>query len=296
MKPYEQRELKHEIALLIRPGKDTEEVSAPDLERRYHRNPCALEARRLKRMSRLKLLRCAVCDSPLTAKLGSKKSWHFASRKDGSNTQAVCDHESESLAHRSVKKALFDHFLKTLSPLGWRVAMEEKLPCGQRPDVLLEPPTEALADGRSARATSAIAIEVQFSPIASEILVRRRRGYSNEGVRDLWLIGWRREQPDPTAASAGGFPFPNALSKELAETGHRVILVGGAVDDALWFSEALLAEPKRFKSGGRDAVKFLPPGSRVSFAFERLRKADPAKALREPQPFLGSGFPSRSNK
>lgn len=288
---YGQRELKHEIALLVRPGKDTEEVSAPDLERTSRHDPGALEARRLKRMSRLKLLRCAVCGSPLTAKLGRKKSWHFAMRNNDSDTQAVCDHEPESLAHRSVKKALYEHFLKILCPLGWRVALEEKLPCGQRPDVLLEAPATRTSVGCSELTTSAIAIEVQFSPIPPEILERRRQGYRDTGVTDLWLIGWRREQPDPTAKSSGGLPFPNALSKELAQAGHRVILVGGGIDEAPWFSEALLAEQEPFVKSGRNVAKPLAPGSRVSLAFERLSKVDPPKALRAPRSFVRTWVP-----
>lgn len=291
MELYGQRELKHEIALLVRPGKDTEEASAPDLERRSRHDPNTLEARRLKRMSRLKLLRCAVCGSPLIAKLGRKNTWHFAACANDSDTQTVCDHEPESVAHRSVKKVLYEHFLKTLCPLGWRVAMEEKLPFGQRPDVLLEMPAKRTSDGCFEQTTSAIAIEVQFSPIPPEILERRRQGYRDAGVIDLWLIGWRREQPDPTAKPSGGLPFPNALSKELAQAGHRVILVGEGMDEGLWFSEALLAEQEPFVRRGRNVAKTLAPSSRVSFAFERLLKVDPPKALREPRAFVRTWVP-----
>lgn len=42
---------------------------------------------------------------------------------------------------------------------------------------------------------------------------------------------------------------------------------------------------------GRNVAKPLAPGSRVSFAFERLLKVDPPKALREPRAFVRTWVP-----
>jgi hypothetical protein len=110
--------LKHEIALLVREGREPAEISAPKLEELCRRDPLSTEARRARRFSRLGRLRCAVCSAPLLAKFGRRRRWHFASdpRADGT---ANCDHEPETEAHRALKMALCQVFEEALSPSGW---------------------------------------------------------------------------------------------------------------------------------------------------------------------------------
>ena len=89
--------LRHEIALLVREGREPEEISAPRLERLCLRDPLSMAARRARRFSRLGLLRCAVCLAPLVAKFGRRRRWHFASDQRAGGI-GRCDHEPETEA------------------------------------------------------------------------------------------------------------------------------------------------------------------------------------------------------
>lgn len=103
---------------------------------------------------------------------GTQKRHHFKHLHRG-----AAAHGPESYYHQ-LGKALLGQRLRDRHPEARVVVDQEALDNGQRPDVLVHFP-----DGRR------FGFELQYSPLIGEEFERRHRGYVEQGVVDVWLLG-----------------------------------------------------------------------------------------------------------
>ncbi|WP_100373494.1 competence protein CoiA [Bacillus sp. FJAT-45037] len=117
---------------------------------------------------------CPCCQAELQLKLGMKKQWHFAHKKDHTCT---VQSEHESLYHLQGKRQLYEW----LKNQGLKVALEVYLPLiRQRPDLLFKDQDQLYA------------LEYQCSPIDLPQLEKRTRGYKQLGMIPIWILGGNR--------------------------------------------------------------------------------------------------------
>jgi hypothetical protein len=103
---------------------------------------------------------------------GTQKRHHFKHLHRG-----AAAHGPESYYHQ-LGKALLGQRLRDRHPEARVVVDQEALDNGQRPDVLVQFP-----DARR------FGFELQYSPLTAEEFERRHRGYAQQGVVDVWLLG-----------------------------------------------------------------------------------------------------------
>lgn len=243
------RQLRHEVALVLPSDTSTSRATehtvkneaetpsgtgkarvilAPALYKRCGGEPGHPLAQRVEKVSQDGRLQCVVCGARLIKKFGRQKAWHFASAAG----YGACDHEPESVAHRTAKLALRDALHQSLLRQ-WEVKEDVRLENGRRPDVLA---TNTLNGAR-------VAFEVQYADLAERELQTRRKDYEALGVRDVWILGHTRThrtepERDSLAASLAKasnqrtlyvFWPENACGPHLEES----ILAAPAEDDSL---------------------------------------------------------------
>lgn len=115
---------------------------------------------------------CPVCKEPLTVKAGKIRIPHFSHKKDSNCLSASS--ERESIQHLNGKLQLLEFFQKHHVP----VKLEYYLPkIQQRPDLLIKYNNRLFA------------IEYQCSSIPKSILHARTKGYIQEGIAPIWIVG-----------------------------------------------------------------------------------------------------------
>ncbi|MFD2617097.1 competence protein CoiA [Terrilactibacillus laevilacticus] len=116
---------------------------------------------------------CPVCKQKVILKLGQKKIWHFAHHYHFPCT--LTQYEAESERHLKGKKELFTWFeTYHQAPI-----LEHYLPeLHQRPDLYLP--------------QKRVAIEYQCSNMPLEVIKRRIRGYHQEKLANVWILGENR--------------------------------------------------------------------------------------------------------
>jgi competence protein CoiA len=115
---------------------------------------------------------CPECKSPLILKKGHVKIPHFAHKSGGDCTG---NHEPETLLHLKGKTSLYHHFSKSSV---FKVSLEPYLPViRQRPDLFIEDENRQFA------------LEFQCSDISSIDFFSRTRGYQQEGITPIWILG-----------------------------------------------------------------------------------------------------------
>ncbi|MTT30574.1 hypothetical protein GMB86_00910 [Terrilactibacillus sp. BCM23-1] len=116
---------------------------------------------------------CPVCKQKVILKLGQKKIWHFAHHYHLPCTLTQCEAESER--HLKGKKELFAWF----ETYHHAPILEHYLPeLHQRPDLYLP--------------QKRVAIEYQCSNMSLEIITRRIKGYHQEKLASVWILGENR--------------------------------------------------------------------------------------------------------
>ncbi|KYG32415.1 competence protein CoiA [Alkalihalobacillus trypoxylicola] len=117
---------------------------------------------------------CPICRKTVILKLGSKKIWHFAHKKEENCKLHL---ESESNYHLQGKIDIY-HWLKNQ---GYQAALEVYLPIiNQRPDILLKKDSKLFA------------IEFQCSSVPLANIQKRNRGYKQIGITPIWILGANR--------------------------------------------------------------------------------------------------------
>ncbi|WP_119070047.1 competence protein CoiA family protein [Rubrobacter indicoceani] len=221
-------DLKHQYAIL-----DDKLLCAPDLQSAYGADSRHPDLRKIVWASKNRRLKCAVCGSILKRMFGSVKRWHFA-RFPG---QVACDHENETVEHRRSKISLYEALSYSLG-LEWSVSLEERLSNGRRPDVLA-----------THVSGTRVAFEVQYSNLSAQDFQARHADYRSIGVRDVWMLGDRRQDLER-----------DALRELLSATnGQRVIYIRTFSEtEEVTVQEAIFEDPDNrvFGIGG-----YLEPGS-----------------------------------
>lgn len=114
---------------------------------------------------------CPDCNSKLILKQGNKLSAHFAHYKKCDNPTFS---EGETLEHVSGKLWLFEECLRH----NLRATLEAYLPnIQQRPDILVTYKEQLFA------------IEFQCSRISLSGIQHRTKGYQNNGIQVIWIVG-----------------------------------------------------------------------------------------------------------
>ncbi|MDV2685070.1 competence protein CoiA family protein [Alkalihalophilus lindianensis] len=150
------------------------------------------------------LFYCPCCTSELQLKIGLKKQWHFAHKK---NALCTIQGEPESLYHLKGKKQLYEW----LKNQGVKVALEVYLPLiRQRPDILFKVGSQLYA------------LEYQCSPIDHSQLEKRTRGYEQLGIIPIWIFGGNRlKRLGANVFSIKSFEwYANTIQKSSSPTIH----------------------------------------------------------------------------
>ncbi|WP_456271800.1 competence protein CoiA [Bacillus sp. AK031] len=114
---------------------------------------------------------CPECKSPLILKKGNIKIPHFAHQSGGACTGT---HEPETSIHLKGKTSLYQHFSKS----DFKVNLEHYLPViQQRPDLFIQDKNRQFA------------VEFQCSEISSLDFISRTRGYQQEKIIPIWVLG-----------------------------------------------------------------------------------------------------------
>ncbi len=118
--------------------------------------------------------RCPVCQEEVIMKLGTKKIWHFAHKKDSSCRD---EYEPESMYHLFGKKQLY----RWLEKQNYVIELEKHLPIlNQRPDLYL--PSQS----------PPVAFEFQCSSLSAELIYKRTSSYLQGAIHPIWILGEKR--------------------------------------------------------------------------------------------------------
>lgn len=146
---------------------------------------------------------CKHCGSPLVAKVGPVKVWHFAHRPNP-ECLYLRDKGGESKLHRDLKQLLADTFYRKYEGHKPVVKFEERIPATQRiADVLLDFP-----GGQQ------LALEAQVSNISMEQLKARTLDYESQDIDVIWVF--KEWEPGEKTAR-------EIMTNWLLEQGYQVV-------------------------------------------------------------------------
>lgn len=129
---------------------------------------------------------CPLCNESLILKLGEKKIFHFAHKKD-----SICrlEHENESEYHLKGKLQLYN-WLKTQDLKPELEYYDSSIM--QRADILFQVKKQRFA------------LEYQCSKINEELFCKRTLGYLSKGYTPIWILGsnqWNRKSTNLSSFS-----------------------------------------------------------------------------------------------
>ncbi|TRY27553.1 hypothetical protein FOI68_04120 [Brevibacillus sp. LEMMJ03] len=128
-----------------------------------------------------KSLRCLLCHGPVKYRHGPKIKPHFAHV-----ARAVCEYREPETHEHVCGKEVIKQWVSSLFPAN-NTTVEACVSNGnQRADVLTVFP-----DGQQ------LCIEFQCSPVPLEVLRKRMKGYEENGIAQLWIIGYSRFRGKP---------------------------------------------------------------------------------------------------
>jgi len=129
------------------------------------------DVQHLQELKKKVLFYCPICKEQVILKVGTQKIPHFSHLKS-SNCTTIS--EPESIQHMQGKTDLYLWLLGQ----GFKVHLERYLPkLKQRPDILVSKNGQWFA------------IEYQCSPISLKTLIQRTKGYTNQHISPIWIIG-----------------------------------------------------------------------------------------------------------
>lgn len=130
----------------------------------------------LESLRRKEVFYCPTCGDELILKLGEKRIYHFAHRK---NSKCLPEYERESDYHLSGKLKLHEW----IKSQGLEVKLEHYYPeIKQRADL-------AFTYGQHQ-----YCIEFQCAPISEEVFRKRTKGYQKLAIEPLWILGGKNIQ------------------------------------------------------------------------------------------------------
>lgn len=130
---------------------------------------------------RRKVLRCLLCHGPVKYRHSPKIKPHFAHV-----ARAVCEYREPETHEHVCGKEVIKQWVSSLFPAN-NTTVEACVSNGnQRADVLTVFP-----EGQQ------LCIEFQCSPVPLEVLRKRMKGYEENGIAQLWIIGKSRFRGKP---------------------------------------------------------------------------------------------------